>query len=254
MKKYLLTILLGAFGTMALVAPVLAVTNMSFTPVRVNVYQGQIFTLIVGVNPQGVKNYTIKTELHYPADLLEVKSFVFTNGWMPLAQPRYDLTDNLNGVLIKTAGYPTGISTPTTFGMATFRAKKTGTGLITLNRNSFVLDANSQNVLASGAVQTVVAVATPVVAPVAIPKPTTVKTPVFVPSEETPVVPESEQPLVALPIPPPVTARSLSASVGNLLSLGTDSVIVEILMVLIIGGIIYIVVRRSRRQKSGTLK
>ena len=91
MKKYLFTILLGAFGTMVIAAPAFAATSVSFAPVNVSVRQGQIFTLTIGVNPQGVKNYTVKTELHYPADLLEVKSFTFAPSWMPLAQPGYDL-------------------------------------------------------------------------------------------------------------------------------------------------------------------
>src|SRR3989338_1634672 len=104
MKKYLLTILLGAFGAMAIAAPALAATSVSFTPVNVSVRKGQTFTLTIGVNPQGAKNYTAKTEFHYPADLLEVKSFTFAPSWMPLAQSGYDLNDNTNGVFIKTAG------------------------------------------------------------------------------------------------------------------------------------------------------
>jgi hypothetical protein len=197
-----------------------------------------------------LKNYTAKIELHYPADLLEVKSFTFAPSWMPLAQSGYDRLDNLNGVLIKTAGYPAGISAPTTFGTVSFRAKKNGTGLITLNRNSFAWDANSQNVLANVAVQTVVAVATPVTpvaprVPIAPITATTPRTPVSTTSEELPLVPALEQPLVASSTPlPSTTARSLSASIGNLLSLGTDNVIVEILVVLIFGLAIYIVVRR----------
>ncbi|MFH1170468.1 MAG: hypothetical protein V1704_02825 [Candidatus Vogelbacteria bacterium] len=250
MKKYLLTILLGACGIMVLATTTLAATNMSFTPVRVNVRQGQIFTLIVGVNPQGLKNYTAKAELRFPADLLEVKSFAFANSWMPLAQPGYDLTDNLKGTLIRTAGYPGGITAPTIFGTVFFRAKKNGAGLITLNNNSFALDANNQNVLANIVVQTIVAVSPPVVAPVTTPKPATVKVPTSTSSEEIPIVPVPEQPSAASSTPSPITARSLSASIGNLISLGTDNVIVEILVILIIAGAIYfIIVRRSHRPK-----
>src|SRR3989344_5755358 len=127
-KKYLLTILLGAFGTMAIAAPALAATSVSFAPVNVSVRQGQTFTLTIGVNPQGVKNYTAKTELRYPADLLEVKSFTLADGWILFSKPGYDLTDNTNGVLIKTAGYPNGVSSSTTFGKVSFLAKKSGSG------------------------------------------------------------------------------------------------------------------------------
>src|SRR3990167_3051132 len=168
MKKILLTILLGAFGAMALAA-----TSVSFTPVNVSVRQGQTFTLMIGVNPQGVKNYTAKTELHYPADLLEVKSFTFAPSWMPLAQPGYDLADNTNGVLIKTAGYPGGISSAATFGTVSFLAKKSGNGTITLNSgNSLALDANSQNVIADASVQTAVAISAAIPIQITTPKPT----------------------------------------------------------------------------------
>jgi hypothetical protein len=158
MKKYLLTILLGAFGAMILVAPALAATSVSFTPVSVSVSQGQSFTFTIGVNPQGVKNYTAKIEFHYPADLLEAKSFTFANGWMPLPLPGYDLIDNTNGVSIKTAGYPGGVSSPVTFGTVSFLAKKSGNGTIALSGNSFVLDANNQNALAGASAQTAVAI------------------------------------------------------------------------------------------------
>ena len=127
MKKTLITILLGAFGAMAIAAPALAATSVSFTPVNVSVRQGQTFTLTIGVNPQGVKNYTAKTELHYPADLLEVKSFTFAPSWMPLAQSGYDLTDNTNGVFIKTAGYPGGISSAATSERCRFSQKRAAT-------------------------------------------------------------------------------------------------------------------------------
>ena len=162
MKKYLITILLGMLGTMIIATPVFAITRVLFIPVRVNVRQGQIFTLTIRVNPQGVKNYTTKTELHYPVDLLEVRSFTFANGWMPITQIGYDLTDNINGVLIKTAGYSGGVSLTGTFGTVSFFAKKDGNGTITLNNgNSLVLDANNQNIIDSANVQSDVVIVVP---------------------------------------------------------------------------------------------
>ena len=157
MKKYLFIILFAVFGTFfATLAS--ASTIISFTPVSVSARQGQAFTIAIGVNPQGVKNYTVKLELDYPADLLEVGSFVFAGTWMPLSQSGYDLIDNTNGVLIKTAGYPGGLSSATTFGTVSFYAKKSGSGIINLDSSSFALDANNQNVLASSSVQTAVAI------------------------------------------------------------------------------------------------
>jgi hypothetical protein len=257
MKKYLLTILLGAFGTMAIAAPALAATSVSFTPVSVSVRQGQPFTLTIGVNPQGVKNYTAKTELHYPADLLEVKSFTFAPSWMPLAQTGYDLIDNTNGVFIKTAGYPGGLSSATTFGTVSFLAKKSGNGTITLNSgNSLALDANNQNVIGSATVQSAVAIA----APASTPKtPTTQTTPASEPTEEGSVLGE-EAPVAQepTPTPQPLASRSLLASVGSVVTLGTDSVIVGILVavaILVLAGYaIYSMIQRARRKNLGKLR
>jgi len=259
MKKYLLTILLGAFGTMVIAAPALAATSVSFAPVNVSVRQGQTFTLTIGVNPQGVKNYTAKTELHYPADLLEVKSFTFAPSWMPLAQTGYDLTDNTNGVLIKTAGYPGGVSSALTFGTVSFLAKKSGNGTITLNSgNSLALDANNQNVIAGASVQTAVAISAPAPTPTTPKTPTTQTTPAPEPTEEGSVLgeetPVTQEPTAA---PQPIS-RSLLASVGSVVSLGTNSVAVGLLVAVIVlalaGYAIYAVIQRARRKNLGKIR
>ena len=263
MKKYLLTILLGAFGTMTIAAPALAATSVSFTPVNVSVRQGQTVTLTIGINPQGVKNYTAKTELHYPADLLEVKSFAFAPSWMPLAQPGYDLTDNANGVFIKTAGYPGGISSAVTFGTVSFLAKKSGNGTITLNSgNSLALDANNQNVIAGVPVSAAVVISAPVApAPTPTPTPTTQTTPTTptTPAEEITeegAVLEEEAPIVQEPITVP--QATLLAAVGSVVTLGTDSVIVGLLVVVAIlalaGYAIYSLIQRVRRKNLGNLR
>lgn len=273
MKKYLLTILLGAFGAMAIAAPALAATSVSFTPVSVSMRQGQTFTLTIGVNPQGVKNYTAKTELHFPADLLEAKLFTFAPSWMPLAQPGYDLIDNTNGVFIKTAGYPGGVSSVVTFGTVSFLAKKSGNGTIALNSgNSLALDANNQNVL-SGTSEVTFVVTAPAPTSVApkkpvieapAPTPTTPKTPTTPtvpaekPTEEGAVLGE-EAPVAQEPItaPQPIE-QSLLATIGSVVSLGTNSVIIGLLFAVIVfalaGYAIYSIIQRARRKKLGKLR
>lgn len=248
MRKSILTILLGAFGAMILVAPALAATSVSFTPVNVSARQGQSFTLTIGINPQGAKSYTAKTELHYPADLLEVKSFTFANGWTPLSQSGYDLTDNTNGVFIKTAGYPGGVSSPVTFGTVSFFAKKSGNGTIALSGNSFVLDANNQNVLAGASVQTAVAISAAATPTPTTPIPTTPTTPAV---EPTPAE-EGTVPTIA---PQPIASLSLLASIVVATTLGTDSAIVSVSVIVIIltlvGYAIYAVIQRIRRKNLG---
>jgi len=253
MKKYLLTILLGTFGAMVLAVPALAATNVSLTPANVSVRQGQTFTLTVGIDPQGAKNY--------PADLLEVKSFTLADGWILFSKPGYDLTDNTNGVLIKTAGYPNGVSSSTTFGKVSFLAKKSGSGAITLSNastSSFVLDANNQNVLAGISVKTAVVISAPV-APKTAPKtPTAPITTVTKPNEEAAVEgdvlvpPESETESQS------TTPQSLLASIGGIVALGTNSTVVGILVIIailvLVGYIIYAVTRKTRPKNSGDSK
>ncbi len=251
MKTFVLTTLLGALGVAVLTAPALAATSVSFTPVTVSVRQGQVFTLTIGVNPQEVKNYTAKTELRYPADLLEVKSFTFANGWSPLTQSGYDLTDNANGTLIKTAGYPGGVSSATSFGTVSFLAKKSGNGIISLNSNSFALDANNQNVL-SGTPAVSFNVTAPVIIPMLVET-----TPTTKPTTQSPTIPlslELEVADTATPQPaeqPTVPQDLLLANVGAILTLGTGNALLGILVGLIIlAGIGYAThsyIQRKRR-------
>ncbi len=244
MKKTIFIILLGVFGVAVLVSPVLAATSVSFTPASVSLRPGQSFTVAIAVNPQGVKNYTAKMELRYPADLMEVKSFTFANGWLALTQPGYDLTDNTNGVLIKTAGYPGGVSSPVNFGTVSLRAKKSGSGVVTLGTNSLALDAGNQNVLAGASARTAVTIKAAVAPTPAIPT--------GQPTKEAPVV--SEEEVTTAPGPTtaqPPASRSLLAAVGNIISFGTGSVLVGIvvgvIIAVLVGGGIYGLIRRSRR-------
>jgi len=161
MKK-IFTITLAVLGIMVLATPVLAATTILLTPASIEITEEENFTLMVAVNPQGIKNYTVKVGLEYPADLLEVKSFTFGSDWMALSQAGYDLVDNTNGVLVKTAGFPGGISEPVTFGIVSFSAKKTGEGIIKIGGDSIVLDGANHNVLSAPLAQTLVTIAAPV--------------------------------------------------------------------------------------------
>lgn len=249
MIKILPAILLAAFSAAFLAVPALAATSASFSPASVNARAGQTFNLAIAVNPQGAKNYTVKAELNYPADLLEVKSFAFAPSWLALAQPGYDLTDNGKGVLIKTAGYPGGVSSAITFGTAVFRAKKSGNGVITLSNNSLALDANNQNVIAGSlprAAITILAAAAPVT-------PTTAPTPSTGPTKDGPTVPEETAVAPeATTAGQPETQPSLLASIGSVITLGTGSAVVGILVgaiiLILIGYALYAVIKKRIRR------
>jgi len=241
-KKILFTISLATLGVIVLAMPALAATTVSLSPASVNVVSGKSFNVVVAVNPQGASNYTEKIELDYPADLLQVKSFSLGSNWMALSQTGYDLIDNTNGKLIKTAGYPGGISSSATFGTISFYAKKAGSGTIKLGSGSLALDANNQNVL-SGAPSISVAITAPASVPAA----------PSAPAAETPAAPE-EQPATEQPIEQPIAQApqpSLLAAIGGILTLGTNSVWVGILVGLIILAVIvyaiYALIQRKRK-------
>ena len=160
-KKSIFTIILSGLGMMVLAMPVFAAASLSLSPVNVNVTEGQNFSVVIAVDPQDVKNYTVKVELEYPADLVEAKSFTLGSDWMALSQSGYDLIDNTNGVLVKTAGYPGGLSSAATFGTVSFLAKKAGDGIIKIASDSIVLNEENQNVLITPLTETFVAVASP---------------------------------------------------------------------------------------------
>jgi len=163
MKKYILAIALIAISATCLVTSTFAAASASLAPQVINVQAGQTFDVMVAISSQETGEYTVRVELNYPADNLKVESFNFVNNWTALTQPGHDLIDNDNGVLIKTAEYPAGVSSTAVFGIVSFSAKKAGTGTIKMGSGSFVQDGSGQNIL-SGAPEvafTVTAAAAP---------------------------------------------------------------------------------------------
>ena len=236
---------------MVLATPALAATLL-VTPVDIEITEEENFTLMVSVNPKGVKTYTTKVELEYPADLLEVESFIFIgNDWMVLSQPGYDLIDNTNGILIKTGGYPSGVSKLVTFGIVSFSAKKTGEGIIKVGDDSIVLDAENQNVLSGPLPQASVTIAAPT-PPLVLPE-EEITLPIeeeITPSPEEEVLPPEEE--VAPPVgevPPrplfDILIRPVIEQVrkGPIIFILVASVIVALIIVA------YIIYRRRKKKE-----
>ena len=115
----------------------------------VDVTEGQNFNLVISVDPEGVKNYTTQMELSFPADLLEITAFDFVSGWMPLSQAGYDLIDNANGELNKTAGYPNGAADKQEFGTVSFTAKQDGTGTLSMIANFLKITNVAKSIVVS---------------------------------------------------------------------------------------------------------
>ena len=123
--------------------------GLSFTPSSGTYNKGQTYSVSIYVNPASDSIYTVKAEVKYPADLLEVKSFSLASGWMALSQPGYDEINNNSGILIKTGGYAGGLENNALFGTITFYAKDSGSASVSIGNGSQVLDDNSKNVLTS---------------------------------------------------------------------------------------------------------
>ena len=232
-----------------------AITTVSLSPTTVNVKEGQSFNLNAAINPQGVKNYTVKLEIKYPAELLEVKSFSFGNGWMALAQPGYDSLDNTNGVLIKTAGYPGGFSSVASFGTINIRAKKSGNAVIQITGNSLALDAGNQNVVSGLPVETAVVITPVVVSTGGEEKEVVLPVTETEPSSEE----QGEITLENIPrqLPETLTVEPpspLLAAISSFMTLKTENNTIGVIIIILIGLIVYYgvsyLVKRQKNKKS----
>jgi len=145
MKKIQITLVLLIFNIF--IPSVSYGANFLINPLSGEYTKGETFIVALSVNPDSSTVYTAKSELKYPANLLELKSFTFNNSWLALNQPGYDLIDNNSGILIKTGGYSGGVSDPVLFGTASFYVKETGSATIELSEGSLVLDSNNKNIL-----------------------------------------------------------------------------------------------------------
>jgi len=256
MKKILFITLFSILGAVVLPLSVLAATTVSFSPSNISIEEGKTFNLITTVNPQGIKNYTVKLELTYPSDLLEVKSFAFGNNWMPLSQSGYDLIDNTNGVLIKTAGYPGGLASASEFGTISFSAKGAGSGVINISNNSFALDSENQNILKEELAQLALKITAPVLVPEITPpaeeriEEEIIEEEVIIPEEEMPE--EEEEGAIILP-EEEEAQPSLLAAIINIVSFGTGkawiAIIAAIIILAILAYLVYYFSRKAYRRK-----
>lgn len=147
MKNIIYKSLVLSVGFLFLVSPLCVfAVGFLFSPGSGSYETNRTFSVAVFANPQGNNIYTVKVELKYPANLLSVESFNFSDEWLPLRKPGHDLIDNDMGILIKTAGFPGGFSSQTKLGDVVFRTKSSGTANVSIGGDSMTLDANNNNV------------------------------------------------------------------------------------------------------------
>src|SRR3989344_7337632 len=146
--------------------------SVALAPVSVSPKVGQTFTVTITTDPSDAKAYTTRANVSFDPAHVSLVSFAFAHKWVPLSQAGYDSEDNAKGALVKTAGYPGGISSPTVFGTATFKVRTAGSSAIRVTADSLVLDSASKNVLSGtqGSTQvTVASVSAPTVTPTPVP-------------------------------------------------------------------------------------
>ncbi len=116
--------------------------RFSVDPESLTLVEGQEVMLVVNVAPGNKeKNYTARMEMYYPTDVLEYKSTTYWIGWIPVVRPEYDIIDEERGRIVKTAGMPEGFDSKKVFAVMKFIAKKPGYGKITIENNTFALNA-----------------------------------------------------------------------------------------------------------------
>ena len=129
-----------------------AATNVTLTSSRSTATVGQYFTVAISINPSE-SVYTSKISLAYSSDKIQYSSFTQGANWLPLVQTGYDLVSASTGSIVKTGGYPKGVSTPVNFGTLTFKATKVGTATIAVATGTQILNVNNQNVSSGSANQ-----------------------------------------------------------------------------------------------------
>ena len=254
MKKNLQSIIIGICCTIFIASPAFAATTISLTPANISLREGQTISLAMEINADGIKNYTVKTELQFPKDLIEIQSFSFGSGWMMLSQPGYDLIDNEKGTLVKTAGYPGGVSAKTLFGTVLFKAKKNGTGAVILSGNSFALDAKNQNILNSAQkIQASITVlGAPSISPAAPVKTTEEKLVIEQAQEEDPpLIGEVSGIATTSSVPNQTAPNPILAQISSIATLGSNKLLVSIaalsIVLIIVGTIIWF--RRKKKSQ-----
>ena len=141
-------------------------STIVLSPSTAPVSKGQVFTVLVSVDPAGATIYTVKGIVTYPSNVLEATAFTFAAGtpmWVPLSQPGYD--SMTAGNVTKTAGFPGGFTTAKALGTITFRAVESGTATISVSPQSLAYDAQSKNTISGAQGASQVTVATPVATP-----------------------------------------------------------------------------------------
>ena len=194
-------------------------------------------TATVYVVPQQNETvYTAKAVIAFDETALTVQNITFTPKWMPLSQEGYD--SFVNGQIIKTAGYPKGITQKTALLTFSVTKKTSGLGVIAIEGTSALYDANGANIATSFGGATLGSVV----------ERTAVLPPSFAISETASVEEAVEDEAVAAPIEEVTEQETLPAAVITIDGALPVVPLVVVLVIVLIGFAIYFMIRKARRQ------
>jgi len=253
MKKNISKIILAIIGSFILVAPTSAGTEVYLLPSSIEVGSDKEFNISVSVDPKGIKNYVEKIEIEYPADIIRVEDFTFDDAWIPLKQSGYDMTDNANGLLVRSAGYPEGFSSDVPFGTITFSAKKEGKGTVSIGGNSMAFEIDNQSVI-SGLPASVV-----ITEPAVVVLEESLFDRIFGGPDKTPSIPVGDEgsesgnePTVNVDdsdLTASMSQTSFMATIGNILTFGTDNKAIGFMVIISIMALIYCGINFAKKKK-----
>ncbi len=232
----ILSALVVAFALVLPGAAMAASVNLS--PATVSVTPGKTFTVTVTAEPAGADVYTVRANVSFDPALVQVTGFALAPKWLALSMSGYDSIDNTNGMLIKTAGYPGGITAPTVFGTVTFTAKAAGTAHLSVTGQSMLLDENSKNTLSGtqGATQVTVSAPAPVKAKTTETKTETATKPTVKSAAVTAVATSSTSTTTATSTVATTSALAAAAGAAGASSGSTTGLWLAILAVAIVAG------------------
>lgn len=113
---------------------------------EINVKKGNVVSVDVYLSLDET-SYTFSFSMSFDKKILKVENWKGEEGLMNILVPDYDLIDNSNGEIIKTAGFPGGANGLKKIGIITFVAKEDGKANFTVNEKSFILNENGENIL-----------------------------------------------------------------------------------------------------------
>lgn len=135
--------------------------SLMLTPASGNYTVGKTITMNIMVNSPGIAYDSVRADVTYPADMLQVKSVVLSPSFSVAAPGNY--FDNAAGTLSYGGGIPSGSTQSAVFATMVFTVKKGGSALVALSGESVILREGA--ILASGGSGASFALAAPAAQP-----------------------------------------------------------------------------------------